>query len=165
MSEHAGSKALSFQEPWATGIMLGKKTVECRSKNIKTPVRNLVVCASKTPTQYYPILGLVYGYAIGLVDIVDCVPFAREHLRGALMDEMPGPNDHAWILENSRPIKPFPVHASAGFWYVEDPIKLVKISTPKDYLRVYGDIVCPEDPGSDLTIGMVLDWAFGYFPF
>lgn len=118
-----GHKALSFQEPYATFIATGMKTIECRSRKITTPVRGLVVCASKTASVFYPIPGLVYGYAIGMVDVVDCIPFSKEHLRQAMMSEMPAEGSYAWVLENVCMIEPFSVHATASFFYVDnDPV-------------------------------------------
>jgi len=96
------TKCLSFQQPYASYIVTGVKTAEFRSKKVNTPIRDLVVCASKTPKAFpYYIAGHAYGMAIGMVDVVDCVG-------------MPG--DHAWKLENPRLIKPFEVHATAGFF-------------------------------------------------
>ena len=69
-----GMKALAFQEPWATFIVTGVKVHEYRSRRIKTPVRDLVVCASKTARVYEPVPGLCYGKAIGLVDVTSCEP-------------------------------------------------------------------------------------------
>jgi hypothetical protein len=114
-----GVKCLSFQQPYATMIATGIKTVECRSRKIKTPVKDLVVCASKTAKTFPKLEGLVYGYAIGLVDVVDCVPFEKKHLKPAMMSQMPDEGSHAWILENPRLIVPQPVKASASFFYTD----------------------------------------------
>jgi hypothetical protein len=123
-------KALSFQEPYAMMIATGIKSVECRSRKITAPIRNLVVCASKTASLFYPIPGLPYGYAIGLVDVADCVPFEKKHLEAAMMTNMPKDGSYAWILENARMIEPFKVHASASFFYIND--NLVEIPTTID---------------------------------
>lgn len=128
-------KALAFQEPYATLITLGLKTVECRSKRVKEPIKDLIVCASKTARIFYPIPTLVYGYAIGLVDVVDCVPFTKEHLPAAMMSDMPDKESYAWILENARMVKPFEVKASVGFFKVDHSIDV--ISTGKDSYREY----------------------------
>ena len=109
-----GYKALAFQEPWATLIASGIKTNEYRSRRVKTPVRDLVVCASKSATQFYPIPGLCYGKAVGLVDIVAC--------------EEDGEGGWVWRLENPRMIKPFDVRASASFFYVHDEPVVIETS-------------------------------------
>jgi len=139
-------KALAFQEPYATEIILGAKTVECRTRSIKTPVRDLIVCASKTAHVCYPMPGLVYGYAIGLVDIVGCVTFRKRHLEAACMDEMPSKPSNAWILENARAIKPFPVSASASFFYVDETPEVIAVATPEDYKRAFLDIAHQAEP-------------------
>lgn len=131
-------RALAFQQPYATKIALGIKTVECRSRRIN-PVSDLVVCASKTARSHPPKAGYPYGYAVGLVDVVACVPFTSQHLEGALMDWFdPEVDKWAWILANPRTIEPFPVHASASFFYVPDRIVPVKIADTEGYGRLYG---------------------------
>ncbi len=122
ISDESRSKALSFQEPYAMMTVTGAKTVECRSRKNTVPIKNLVVCASKTASLFYPIPGLPYGYAIGLVDVVDCVPFEKNHLDAAMMTEMPKDGRCAWVLQNARMIEPFKVHASASFFYVDDKV-------------------------------------------
>ncbi len=134
MTQREGYKALSFQEPFATLIATGAKTVECRSRKINTPVKDLVVCSSKTPNMFAPIPGLTYGYAIGLVDIVECVPFTRKHLDPAFMSFMPSGTDNAWVLENARLIKPFPVKATASFYYVQEKPEVIPC-TPDAYRK------------------------------
>ena len=99
------TKCLSFQEPFASFIVSGVKDAEFRSKKVNAPIRNLVVCASKTPRVNPSIPGLAYGFAIGMVDVVECVGVD---------------GDHVWKLESPRLIKPFEVHATAGFFYVAD---------------------------------------------
>lgn len=119
MPDKRGMKCLSFQQPYAMMIAAGIKTVECRSRKIKTPIRDLVVCASKTAKIFQPIDGLAYGYAIGLIDVVDCLPFQKKHLNSAMMTQMPDDGSNAWILENPRMIVPYPVKASASFFYTD----------------------------------------------
>lgn len=137
-------KCLSFQQPYATLIALGLKTVECRTRNIKTPIKDLVVCASKTASVYRPIDGFVYGYAIGLVNVVDCVPYKKKHGRAAMMSYMPDEKCNAWVLEDARLIKPFPVKASASFFYV-DQVPEVLPTTLQAYLDYYSDAMCNND--------------------
>lgn len=127
-SEKKGMKCLSFQEPYATEIVTGIKTVECRSRKIKAPIKDLVVCASKTAKIFYPIEGLVYGYAIGMVDVVDCVPFEKKHLKQAAMADMPEDGSFAWILENPRMIVPQKVKASASFFYTDFEPEVIETS-------------------------------------
>lgn len=112
------TKCLSFQEPYASYIATGVKDAEFRSKKVNVPIIDLVVCASKTPKAFLDhIPGLAYGMAIGMVDVVECVDTGQER---------------AWKLENPRLIKPFPVHATAGFFYVADIPEVIP-NTPESY--------------------------------
>ena len=139
---HEGMKALAFQEPWATLIATGVKTHEYRSRRIKTPVKDLVVCASKTARDYEPIPGLCYGKAIALVDVRSC----REYADGWI-----------WFLENSRLIKPFDVHASASFFYVQDEVVVV----PNDR-ETYDEVILPHaQKGDPDEAAYFLDACFG----
>ena len=139
---HEGTKALAFQEPWATLIATGVKTHEYRSRDIKTPVKDMVVCASKTPRDYEPIPGLCYGKAIALVDVRS----TREYLGGWV-----------WFLENPRLIRPFEVHASASFFYVQDKIEVI----PNDR-ETYDEIILPHaQQGDPDEASYFLDACFG----
>lgn len=138
MSEKKGMKCLSFQQPYAAMIAVGAKTIECRSRRIKTPVKDLVICASKSAKIFYPIPGLVYGYAIGMADIVDCIPFTQKHLKAAIMSEMPEKDCYAYILENPRMIKPQPVKASASFFYTDFTPEIIEPTR-----KVYEKYVLP----------------------
>ena len=104
-------KALAFQEPWATLIATGVKRHEYRRWARRTPVKDLVVCASKTARDYHPIPGLCYGKAIALVDVTECVL---------------GADGYIWRLENPHLIRPFDVHASASFFYVKDEVVVLQ---------------------------------------
>lgn len=106
-STHEGMRALAFQEPWATLIATGVKKHEYRSWNVRTPIKDLVVCASKTARDYKPIAGLCYGKAIALVDVTKTLLTTAGYV---------------WFLENPRLIRPFDVHASASFFYVRDEV-------------------------------------------
>lgn len=113
-------------------IAAGVKTVECRSRSIHAPIRDLVICASKTAKIFAPIPGYVYGYAIGLVDVTDCVPFVKKHLKPAMMTGMPEKDSYAYILENARLIEPVPVHASASFFYTDFTPSVIRVNR-EDY--------------------------------
>lgn len=151
------TKCLSFQEPYASFIVAGQKAIECRSRKINTPIKNLVVCSSKTPSIFEPIPGLTYGYAIGLVDVVDCVPISAEHIDAAMIDGMPDGEAYAWVLENPRMIKPFPVHASANFYYVDEAPEAINQSKEE-----YREKVLPKAYRGDADFEeCVIDALFG----
>ena len=139
---HEGTKALAFQEPWATLIATGVKTHEYRSRDIKTPVKDLVVCASKTPRDYEPIPGLCYGKAIALVDVTKCLRTLDGYI---------------WLLENPRLIRPFDVHASASFFYVQDEVVVL----PNDR-EAYDELILPQaQPGDPAEACYFLNACFG----
>lgn len=142
-AQRSGYKALSFQEPWATLIATGVKKNEYRSRRINTPVKDLVVCASKTARHYDPIPGVVYGKAIGLVDIVSCVS--------------DGHSGWVWKLCNPRLIEPFDVHATASFFYVENEPSVID-SNEASY-RAY--VLPLSQNGSDEMIEITIDAMFG----
>lgn len=151
-NEPKGVKCLSFQQPYATMIATGVKTVECRSRKIVTPIKNLVVCGSKTAKDFYPLPGLAYGYAIGMVDVVDCVPFKPEHLDAALMTDMPAKDCYAWILENPRLIEPYPVHASASFFYTDFEPKVIE-SSADSYIEHFAEL--SQEGDDDLAAAII----------
>lgn len=139
---HVGMKALAFQEPWATLIATGFKTHEYRSREIKTPVKDLVVCASKTAKLYEPIPGLCYGKAIALVDVTKC---------------MRTTDGYIWWLENPRLIKPFDVRATASFFYVQDEVVVLPNNR-----EAYEEVILPQaQKGEDDEIAYFLDACFG----
>lgn len=106
-------KALSLLPEWAAAICDGLKTVEWRTW--KTDYRGeLLICASSRKLK-----GLISGYALCMVNLVDVVPFTKKHLNGALMDEMPEPVGYAWIIDNVRLIKPFPYKGKLHLYDVD----------------------------------------------
>lgn len=112
-------KALSVHPYFAMGIVVGQKTVECRTW--KTDYRgDIVICSTKTLLK-----GTIPGHALGVVELVDVVPFTKEHLKAAEMvkEEMHG-GQYAWILENPRLIKPIPVKGKLSLWNFEDESKI-----------------------------------------
>lgn len=115
-------KALSLLPEWAASICDGLKTVEWRTW--KTDYRGeLLICASSRKLK-----GLISGYALCMVNLVDVVPFTKKHLNGALMDEMPEPAGYAWIIDNVRLIKPFPYKGKLHLYDVD--ASLVEVLSP-----------------------------------
>lgn len=106
-------KALSVWPEWAAPIMVGEKCVECRSWS--TSYRGpLLICASNKP-----LGGYVHGHALCVVDLVGVMPFGMEHLGLALLDDVPD-NHYAWLLDNVRMVKPFPVKGRQMLFDVPD---------------------------------------------
>ena len=118
-------KALSVKQPWATLIAAGHKTAEIRTW--KTGYRGkLLICASKTidreamreclETGDVTLEDFPTGVAVGIVDLVDCVPGGKEHPPLALCDVYEG--DWAWIVANAKEIEPFPVKGALHLFEV-----------------------------------------------
>ena len=118
-------KALTILPPYAMGIVGGLKTVECRTW--KTDYRGPILITSSARR----IKDTIPGHALGVVDLVDIVPFTRKHLNAAGMDSMPDGKCYAWILENPRLIKPIPVKGKLSLWNFEDDEKIEYLPVPQ----------------------------------
>lgn len=107
-------KALSLHPEWALEVLLGEKSVECRSW--ETSHRgDLLICSTKKRTP-----GTIPGRALCVVELLDVVPFADEHMEAALFDEMPPAGSFAWILGQPREIYPFKVNGKQRLYEIED---------------------------------------------
>lgn len=106
-------KALSLKPEWAMPVLLGDKTVECRTW--KTSYRgDLLICSSAKKAS-----GCISGHALCMVSLDDVVPFTDEHLWDAVMEECPK-DSYAWLFSNLRWIEPFPVKGKLNLFEVED---------------------------------------------
>lgn len=108
-------KALSLWPEWAMPVMLGQKTVECRSWS--TPYRGpLLVCSSSRPLD-----GCVHGHALCVVDLVAVEPFDDRHIDAAMLWDFDVPEgQYAWVFENVRMVEPFPVKGRQRLFDVPD---------------------------------------------
>lgn len=129
-------KALSIHPFYAWAIVLGYKTVECRSW--RTSYRgDIVICstAKKEP-------GTIPGHALCIARIADIVPFTRKHLKPALMDpDSYVPGLYAWILEDIRIIRPEPVKGKLSLWEYDGKLEIVDdLLTTGDADKLYKEI-------------------------
>ena len=111
-------KALSIMPYWANLVMLGEKTVECRTW--RTDYRgDLLICASSRRNS-----GCIAGMALCVATLEDIVPFTKKHLDDACMDadEMPDKPSWAWILKDAGPIEPFAVKGQLHLFDVDDAL-------------------------------------------
>ena len=103
-------KALSIRQPWANLIASGQKTIETRKW--KTNYRgDLLIVASKTGTEP------PFGCAVAIVTLVDCRAMT-------VLDEAAACTEMyqracSWVLENVRPVEPFPVTGQLGLYEVD----------------------------------------------
>lgn len=112
-------KALSIHPYYASAIVTGYKSVECRtwSTNYRGPV---LICS--TAKKYHDTIP---AHALGVVQLIDVVPFEKKHLEPALMlpkDYKPGM--YAWILDKNRIIEPIPVKGKLSLWDFEDESRI-----------------------------------------
>lgn len=106
-------KAISLHQPWASWIADGRKTIETRFWYTKYR-GDLLICSTKKPK--YNDLPL--GKALAIVDLYRCRPMEKED-EACAMCAYEG--QWAWLFRNIRPIEPFEIKGSQGFYEVEMP--------------------------------------------
>lgn len=111
-------KALSIDSYYATLILEGEKTVECRSW--KTSYRgDLLICANSRKNE-----GCLVGRAVCVAELIDIVPFARVHLKDACMDITPWDSNsrqyYAWIIRVKDEILPIKIKGQLNLFNVDD---------------------------------------------
>ena len=103
-------KALTVHPIYAMKIVTGIKTVECRTW--KTDYRGDILITSSAKK----FKGTIPGHVLGIVELVDVVPFKKEHLQAADMIGMPDVDSYAWIIKTPRIIKPIPIKGKLSLW-------------------------------------------------
>ncbi len=105
-------KAISLHQPWASMIAQGSKTIETR--NWPTSHRgDLLIVSTKKPE----IPGLLSGYALCIVNVVDCRPMNVQDESAARCKWRSGA--WAWVLDDIRRIEPFRMRGYQGIYVVE----------------------------------------------
>ncbi|MHC9543044.1 MAG: ASCH domain-containing protein [Vulcanimicrobiota bacterium] len=107
-------KALSVKDPWATAILNGEKTIELRSWPASY-FGDLLICASASPKTENS------GNALCIVKLAGWRPMQEADEKASLCDF--DEYTYSWILENVRPIEPFPVKGKLKFFDVDVPKK------------------------------------------
>ena len=113
-------KALSISPYYAMGIVLGVKSIECRTW--KTDYRgDLLICATNKKMH-----GTIAGHALGVVTLEDVVPFTKKHLKDALLEPSEyKPGMYAWKLTYNRLIVPQPVKGKLSLWEYDGPLEYI----------------------------------------
>ena len=111
---HKKMRAISLHPYYALEVLAENKTIECRTWDTKHR-GNLLICSTAVNDA-----GLISGYALAVVNLVDVVPFTTEHLEQACMDELPEKPSFAWIFGDTYAIKPFKVKGKQRLFTVED---------------------------------------------
>ena len=116
-------KALSIHPYYAMGIFFLEKTVECRSWTTSYRGDILICSTAKKYTDTIP------GHALCVVNLKDIVPMKKEHLKAAMMyEDEYSPDQYAWILDDVRIIKPFPVKGKLSLWTCDHEIEYLKVT-------------------------------------
>lgn len=105
-------KAISLHQPWASMIAQGFKTIETR--HWPTDYRgDLLIVSTQSPE----MPGFLCGYALCIVNVIDCRRMTVDDIRAARCRW----NDRAWawILTDLRKIEPFRVRGQQGLYEVE----------------------------------------------
>lgn len=107
-------KALSLNADFAMLVLLGKKTIECRTW--RTNYRgDILICANAKK-----IKGTIPGHGLCVVKLADIRPFKRSDCKAACMHRWERPEKaFAWILEDIRPIEPIPIKGRLSLFEVD----------------------------------------------
>ena len=105
---------MSLHQPWASLIASGQKTIETRRWRTSWR-RDLLICATKLPV----VPGHANGVALCIVRVADCRPMTSADETAACCKRYP--RAWAWILEDLRPIEPFPVSGKHRLFDVQLP--------------------------------------------
>lgn len=118
---------LSVKQPWANRIASGRKTIEVLYW--ATEYRGeLLIVSSKIP----PIEPA--GCVVAICDLVDCRPFTWEDQKAAGCPRY-SDREKAWVLDNIRRIKPFPMRGERGIYIRElDPERIIDWSGDENTL-------------------------------
>jgi hypothetical protein len=113
-------RVLTVKQPWAWALIHGPKRVENRSW--PTAYRGpLLIHAGKRPDVISPAIRallpelppaerLDYGAIVGVVDLVDCVPYVE--VAGQPFAEGPW----CWLVREPRPLTPLPCRGALSLW-------------------------------------------------
>ena len=125
-------KALTVCQPWAHAIVFGSKRIENRTW--PTSYRGtLLIHAGKSckflgertfpdGTPVPPKGQLAFGVLLGIVELVDCVPF--QEAQSDPWAEGPW----CWLLTNPRPVVPLAWRGACGLFEVpDDSVKLLQL--------------------------------------
>ncbi len=104
-------KALSVKQPWASMIASGEKTIELRSWRTRYRGR-LMICSSKNPDTPPPV-----GCALAIVTLAYCKRATQADEERACCKVRVG-RDYAWIFEDIRRIRPWPVKGAQKLFNV-----------------------------------------------
>ena len=126
-------KAISIPQPYAFEILNGWKTIEVNDRD-SIYRGDILVCSARKPA--FPILEMeeiedeydalfLYGQALCIASVVDVRPMRSGDEEKAMMDAV-DPDAYSWVLDDIRPVIPFPIKEKQVFFEVDD--SLVQVS-------------------------------------
>ncbi len=120
-------KALSIHPLFVMQIYFGLKTIEVRSW--KTDYRgDILICST---AKKFP--DTIPSHALCVVTLKDIVLMKKKHCEDAMMDpQYYHRGDYAWILDDIRPIKPFPVKGKLHLWECDHEIEFIELTDDID---------------------------------
>lgn len=126
-------KALSMYSLFAMSISCYLKVIEVRSW--ETSYRgDILICSSLEDSKVKSKKDmLIFGKALAVAEIVDCVPYVdKEHRELAMVfddEEIPA-NSYSFLLDNIRPIKPIDVKGKQRLFNIDiDNIEYLDIDS------------------------------------
>jgi hypothetical protein len=135
-------KTLSVQQPWATFIAQGWKTIEVRTW--RTDYRGpLLIAASqggKLPASVTHIeeegisIHMPRGVALCVVDLLDIRPLRLADAKAANLEpEDLHADGWAWLLGNPRAVEPIPIKGKLSLY--DTPDELIRAQPPATHRR------------------------------
>lgn len=118
-------KCLSVRQPWANLIAQGKKTIETRTWS--TTYRGPLLIVSSRKPDIAPA-----GYGLAVIQLIDCRMMTVQDEEAACCPQYAGA--YSWILNDIKPIKPFPVKGNLSIYEIEFPKELLA------FMSDYGSI-------------------------
>ncbi len=128
-------RVITLQEPWASLVAEGIKTIETRSwpcyqygSIFIHASKALIPQTDERRTELSTLLSgsLHYGEIIAECELSNCILIDDSYAK-RIEKENPlcfrcgdfTPGRYAWVLSNIRPIKPIPIRGKQGIWYSE----------------------------------------------
>jgi activating signal cointegrator 1 len=120
-------KAINIQQPFAFEIMSGRKTIDVETWD--TLYRgDLLICSARKPAFSREDMeemeedygcAFLYGQALCVVRLSEVRQMMRGDEDDALVDKI-DPEAFSWLIEDVRPVTPFPVKGQQGLFEVDD---------------------------------------------
>ena len=130
-------KALTVQQPFASLIAYGEKTVEFRTW--ATDHRGaLAICASaRNVGKLDDGRTIPYGVVVATCLLKQCRPFTQADMEAACMDEMPKTEGYAWVLGAIKETHPQPIKGKQRLFEIEDMPEAIWDDSTQDHVDLF----------------------------